>query len=201
MDPEVADAFERVKEVLKQNGCKLIEVDLSEIEKADKELGLGIVFWELRECMVSYLNEYKIDMSFDQLVAKIASPDVKSIFETYVLENAPQGVSRQTYEHLVNEVRPKLIEAYKRFFSSTEIDLLAFPGLVCLTPKFDKIDSMNTVNRMVKSNSSTSNAGTPSITIPVAKTDKNLRIGLHLEANFNQDQYLLKCGALISKLF
>lgn len=201
MDPEVGEAFERAKKLLVQNGCKLVEVDYSEIEKLDKQLGLSILFYEFYDCLGAYLKENKLELTVEQLFEKIASPDVRMIFQDLVLPDAPNRPSKDVYERNMKIVRPQLIEAVNQLFVKNEIQLLAYPALACLAPKLGHVDGMKTLDKMVRNNSPASNSGTPCLTIPIAKTENNLCIGLHLESLFLQDQYLLKCGALIHKLF
>ena len=58
--PEVNTAFENVKHVLAENGCKLVEVDMSVIEKLDEELGLSFLFYEMKDLLTSYLKKYEL---------------------------------------------------------------------------------------------------------------------------------------------
>lgn len=203
LDAKVGEAFEKAKRLLSQHGLDLVDVDMSEIERLDSELGLSIINYELVECLSAYLRANEIPMTFEQLVAKIASPDIREIFETMIVSSAPQRVSRETYEHLINVTRPHLIDAYKRLFATTGVHLLAYPTMAGLAPRFvDITDNIQNVRRMLRNSSPSSNAGTPCLTIPMASVEKtNLKIGLNLEALFGQDQYLLKCGAEIHKLF
>lgn len=202
MDPEVVEAFEQVKKHLERNKCQLIEVDLSEIEKIDKQMGLESIFYEITGALSAYLKENNVGMTFDEIVESIASPDVRNLFNTRIVANAPNKISDEKYNEIVNDLRPKLIDASKRLFR--DIDLLVYPALVCLAPSFDQITTnpTKTLGRMVAATCLSTNNGMPSLSIPVAKnTDKNLHIGLLLEADLNRDQFLLKCGALIHQLF
>lgn len=188
---------------MSHHGLDLVDVDMSEIERLDSELGLSIINYELAECLSAYLRANEIPLTFEQLVVKIASPDIREIFETMIVSRAPQRVSRETYQHLIDVVRPQLIDAYKRLFAETRVHLLAYPTMAGLAPRFvDISDNISNVRRMLRNSSPSSNAGTPCLTIPVASVDRtNLKIGLNLEALFGQDQYLLKCGAAIHNLF
>lgn len=201
MDPEVKAAFETAKRVLTENGCKLIEVDVEKIEQLDADFGMKLIFYEMKDQLVNYLKKYEIQMSLDELVGKVATKSVKAIFEAHVVDNAPESVTKEEYERCLNIVRPQLISEYKRLFESSGVDLLAYPALPCLAPKLGETKGMETIVQLVRNNSPTSNAGIPSLSIPIGKSANNLPIGLHLDALFNRDQFLLKCGALIEKLF
>jgi Asp-tRNA(Asn)/Glu-tRNA(Gln) amidotransferase A subunit family amidase len=174
---------------------------MNEIMTLDNELGISIIFYETPIALTNYLKENNIDMNLNELFNRIASPDVKTLFESHILENSPEAIKKEEYERCINLIRPQLIQAYHRLFEKYQIDLLAYPSLPCLPIKFDEIKNIGILSVMVRNNSPTSNAGIPSLTIPIAISANGLPIGLHLDALFNRDQYLLKCGTLIHKLF
>ena len=191
-------AFERTKKILASNGCRLIELDMKSIEENNVDLSVPFVSYEARFALRKYLHDNKIPLTLEDLVGKIMSPDATELFETFILESGPKAMSKEFYEKCLNEKRPRLIDDYKRLFE--QVDLLAYPTMCCLPPRVDEATTGEIMNRMVRNTDPSSNAGIPSLSIPMGVSDiHRVHIGLNLDASFGRDRFLLRCGALIHK--
>jgi Asp-tRNA(Asn)/Glu-tRNA(Gln) amidotransferase A subunit family amidase len=71
-----------------------------------------------------------------------------------------------------------------------------FTAFAYLPPKLNDAVPYTEVMSMVRNNNRASNAGLTSLCIPMGKARNGVPIGLLLDAWFNRDQFLLKCGAL-----
>lgn len=189
--------FERAKEILRQNGCSLIDVDIGSIDSLD--FGVEFVSFEARTALRKYLNENKISLSLEELVQKMQSPDAKALFENSILETGSNTMNQDSYKRCLMETRPKLIDEYRRIFD--QVDVLAYPTMVCLPPKIDNLNATHSMKLMIRNTDLSSNAGIPSLSIPMGASSDGVPIGILLDAFLGKDKFLLRCGGLIHKIF
>lgn len=200
LDQEVEASFENVKKLLSRQNIKLVEVDLQNIERLANKLTMLISTYEGAGEFKKYLEEYKIGLTFKQLVGTIETPEIKTKFEKFMVDGAPNSVKREKYEECINVRRPKLLAEYKKLFGDNDINVFMYPSIVCLPVRFDQIKGAETMWSIAKNCIATSNACIPSLTMPMGKSKNSLPIGLQLETLWNQDQLLLQIGEKVNHI-
>jgi mandelamide amidase len=79
LDADVAATMASVLATLSAQGVELIEADLNDIGELNEKVGFPIVLFETSQLLPAYLANYQPDISAADLLAQIASPDVKGI--------------------------------------------------------------------------------------------------------------------------
>jgi hypothetical protein len=73
-------------------GCILVESELADIERLSASARPPISYYEMLDDLSSYLLTSGTKLSAEAVIARIASPDVKSAYETYAI--GPKAPSR-----------------------------------------------------------------------------------------------------------
>ena len=95
LEAEVATLMEGVLVTLKDAGVVLIEADVPDAMRLDNEAGFPIALYETIEDLNNYLAEAGSPLRYADIVAQVASPDVKHFLERLLGENAvPKAVYR-----------------------------------------------------------------------------------------------------------
>ena len=95
LDAEVATLMGGVLVTLKDAGVVLIEADVPDAMRLDNEAGFPIALYETIEDLNNYLAEAGSPLRYADIVAQVASPDVKHFLERLLGENAvPEAVYR-----------------------------------------------------------------------------------------------------------
>ena len=147
--------------------------------------------------MASYLKEYNIPMTLQELTSKLASPDVKEIYESQILSDK---FTHEEYEKALKVVRPELIKAYHNLFEKYRIDALICPTIPYLPVKFSNVKGLDTVFQYIRNVSPASVSGMPSISLPMQRAADRLPIGLLIDGLENQDQLILSLAKSVQEL-
>ena len=127
--PEVEKAFENAKQTLIKNGAELIEINSTELLKANADCSFDYLFYETNQDLSQYLLQHNINLSLEDINDKIASSDVKELFK-FVMKKS--GKTSLDYSNLINVKRVTLKRAYQEIFNTYNIQALVFPTLPCL---------------------------------------------------------------------
>lgn len=200
LHPEVESAFERTKRLLSDNGIKLIEVDMKALEMLSKKLSMIISTYEGPISFQKYLAEYKISLSYEQLIEAIETPEMKVKFQKFLTPGALKAVKKEKYDECMNVWRPQLLAEYRQLFEKNELNALIYPSLVCPPIRFDELKGAETMWLIGKNCIMTSNVCMPSLTMPMGVSKAGMPIGVQLEALWNQDRILLKIASKISEI-
>jgi indoleacetamide hydrolase len=196
LDPHVAIAFERAIKCAKEAGADIVNVDLEPIRDLNEICTKTLILVDIKFNLTNYLRHYSIDLTLNELVDGVASLDVKKLMNE-LLE------SKQTIEeseYVKKRVRNDLINVYQKAFADHNLDALMFPTLSRLPIRIDdpNLNESSTFNDFVKNLDADSNAGIPSITINMGRTeDIGLPMGLNFDALHNEDHKILAIAKLM----
>ena len=104
--------------------------------------------------------------------------------------------------------RPRLKEVYQRYFDQNRVDALIMPATPmtakniegseeCVTHNGQKVSTFET---FIRNSDPASNAGIPSLVIPIGKDGQGLPIALQLDGSAGSDRQLLAIGAALQVL-
>jgi Asp-tRNA(Asn)/Glu-tRNA(Gln) amidotransferase A subunit family amidase len=125
LDPEVARLAEDSLGKLRVAGFEIVEVDVPSLGEISVKISGVVTAYELNVDLAAYLRKYRTGLTVQDIIRKIASPDVKDSFEKFILGD--QAPSEAAYRDAIEEHMPKLKEIYADAFAKYRIDALIFP--------------------------------------------------------------------------
>ena len=204
LHPDVAQVSERVLAYLANAGVELIEADLQNIGDLNDKVGFPVVLFETSQLIPAYLAQYIPDISVEQLVTQIASPDVKQVVSDAMNGAIPEAV----YLDARDVQRPILQQAYADYFRVNAVDAMIYPTTplpACrLAADMSNVElggtPMPAFPTYIRNTDPSSNAGIPGISIPAGLSMAGLPIGIELDGPAGSDKKLLTIAAGVEKL-
>ncbi|WP_433503561.1 amidase family protein [Pseudonocardia halophobica] len=199
LDPDVARCGAEVLDRLADAGVELVEVDFAAAHELDARCGFPIVLYEVVRDLPHYLATLpgpERDLSLDDVVGQVASPDVRAILEGAMADPVPDDAYRDALA-----VREDLREAYAqalRGANGQRLDALVYPtvplppaplGHDATTPHNGR--DVPTFLTNVRNTAPGSAAGMPAISLAAGRSTAGLPIGISLEALAGEDSALL----------
>lgn len=204
LDGDIETAMNAALQRLAEAGVELVEEDLTEVPELNEKVGFPIVLYETSQLLPQYLLENTPDISPQQLVEAIASPDVRQL----VGDALSGAIAEQDYLQARDVHRPLLQQAYADYFSEHAVEAVVFPTTALLARKLQA--DMNTVEfageqvptfpAYIRNTDPASNAGIPGISLPAGQSSDGLPIGLELDGPAGSDRRLLAIAAAVEAL-
>ena len=192
---------------LKAAGAEIVEVDMPALKELDDKVSFPVALFEANVDLAKYLKKFGIPIDVNGVAAQIKSPDVKGVFDGMVVPGAQKAIPPEAYKAAL-ATRRKLQKLMADTFAKNRIAAIAFP----MTPMpaapigDDETTKRNgqdvpTFPTFIRNSDPGSNAGIPGITIPIARTQGGLPIGLGLDGPVGSDRKLLSIGLALEQLF
>jgi len=182
---------------LRAAGCKFTEVEMTGIEAPADACGFPIAIYETKRELTRYLSETAANgPSFEQLVAEIASPDVKAFLSGML---APEYDDlAEIYRDAIDHKRPNLQKHLSGCFADNRLDAFIFPTTILPAARIGEDESVELNGQivplfptLVHNTDPGSTAGIPGVTIPAGLTQQGLPVGLGIDGPFGSDRRLL----------
>src|SRR5438445_11154354 len=125
LDPGLEEVVDEALRRLQDSGVVLVEVDIPNLEALNAGVGFPVALFEARTDVPIYLEANHTGVTLQELVAAIASPDVKAVYEQSVI--GPGAIPESVYRDAIEVLRPELQAAYPRRFDDHALDALVFP--------------------------------------------------------------------------
>lgn len=206
LDRAIEPVLSQALAALRDAGVILVEADIPDLAELNERASNAVAFHEPRRDMEAYLGHSGASVTFGDIVAQAASPDVKAIVET--IADPRIGVSAETYREAIDIHRPRLVNAYREHFASHSLDALIFPTTpLAARPIGEDVDvelngrRVPTFATFIRNTDPGSAAGLPGISLPAGLTAQGLPVGLALDGLPGTDRRLLSLGASIEILF
>ena len=201
LELEIAEHTEQLLTYLQEAGATLIEADIEQLSEVNEKVGIPIVLYETRMLLEEYLATNHLDISIQALVETIASPDVKNLVSMAVNED----VTELAYREVIEQYCPQLKKIYCDYFSDYNLDAIIYPTVPLVArPIAGSLDAIElngqqlpTFPTYIRNTDPSSNAGIPSLTIPLALSAAGLSIGIEIDGPEGSDKSLLALGAEI----
>lgn len=208
IDDAVAVKASSALKKLRNAGIELVEVSLSEVHELNARISMPVAMFEARGALAEYLAENRTGLSLEELVSRISSPAVKSIFADHVLPPKPdrhvESVDelQAAYTAAISQSRPELMKLFRRLFENHSLDAIVFPTTPELAiesgPQAAKFEMFA---RMIRNVDPGSNASMPGISLPIGLDDKmRLPVGLELDGLPDTDRSLLALAIAVEKI-
>ena len=181
--------------------CKaLVEVDPGPVDELNQKVSFPLVLYEAKRDMTQYLADFTPGISLQDVVAQIASPDVRAAYASVV----SGAVSAEVYQQALHTFRPQLQALYADCFAEHELDALIVPATPLTAPPLGQDDMINlngeevpTMPTIIRNTDPSSNAGIPSLCLSVGLAANGLPVGVCLDGPAGSDRRLLALGKAI----
>jgi indoleacetamide hydrolase len=204
LDPEVAKAASTVREKLTRAGAVLVDCDIGFDREACDHAGMVIAMHESLICLGRYMKSHGLTFDAAQVASRVASPDVRGIFEALI---SPQAPSVADYAKAMQEQRPALRQAYANCFERYKVDALLFPTTPLPATPIGQDDTVMLLGQAVptfptytRNVASGSIAGLPGISIPMGCTAAGLPMGIALDGPVGSDRRLLSIAQALQNI-
>lgn len=195
LDAEVARLMEGVLVTLKDAGVVLIEADVPDAVRLDNEAGFPIALYETVVDIDAYLAQHGSELRYADIVAQVASPDVKGILQSLLGVGA---IPEAAYRMAIEVQRPALQAAYRQYFSRHDVAAVVFPTTPLPAARIGEDETVllngtavPTFPTFIRNCSPGSVAGIPGISVPAAMTKSGLPLGIELDGPAGSDATLL----------
>ncbi len=204
LDPQVHAVAQAALERLRAAGVTLIAMEMPDLQASNAACGMPICLYEQKVDLIAYLQRYDVGVSFEQVVAQIASPDVKSIFNDLVVPAVlpmPSGELlplQALYDSAITQHREALIDVYRRAFQAHGLHGLLFPTVPVMPPAATpEASSLESFQRLARNVDPGSNAGLPGLSLPAGLSDQGLPVGLEVDGLPGDDRQVIAIGLAI----
>ncbi|TCB48083.1 indoleacetamide hydrolase [Acinetobacter sp. ANC 4779] len=207
LDSDTEDLAQKTIDKLKSHGVTFITIEDAGLQALNEPVGFTVVIHEAYDCMVKYLSEYNHNISIEDLAKKICSPDVRAIYDEWVLPRKMPTVDglvdvEPLYNAAQNGGRELLRKRYQELFIQHNLDALIFPTTAMVAPLAnDDIYQPANFERLIQNTEPSASAGIPSIQIPVGLGNSTgLPVGMELDGPKGSDRRLLAIGQILESI-
>ena len=207
LHPEVAGTVARALDRLADAGVELVEVAVRDAHELDAECGFPIVFFEIARELPRYLAGLpgpESRLTFADVLAQVASPDVRGALEVAASGSVTEEVYRQNLA-----VRDRLRAAYTAALrpAGGPLDALVYPTVPLPATPVGDDDTTEHNGRQVpvflttiRNTGPGSTAGMPAISLPAGATAAGLPIGISLEGLPGEDGAVLAAAGRVESV-
>jgi indoleacetamide hydrolase len=206
MDLSLAPVVENALTTLRGAGCILVEAELADIERLYASARPPISYYEMLHDLSDFLLTSGTKLTAEAVIARIASPDVKSAYETYAI--GPKAPSREAYEIAIKQGRPAFQAMYRNYFRENNVTAIVFPTTLLPARPIGDDDEVElngpkkpTLGTYLHNTRPMTTTGIPGMSLPIGLTAAGLPVGLELDAPYGKDRMLLSLGLAIETLF
>lgn len=207
LDADTQHLADTTIEQLKFHGVTFVRIEDAGLQALNAPVGFAVVIHEAYDCMVKYLNDYEHGISIGDLAQRIFSPDVRAIYEEWVLPRkipTADGLVDVVplYQAAQNGGRELLRERYQELFNMHQLDALIFPTTAIVAPLANNdIYQPENFERLIQNTEPAASAGIPSLQLPVGLgASTGLPVGMELDAPKGSDRRLLVIGQILENI-
>jgi len=202
VDPAVAAVVASALRALRDAGCVLVDADMPDIARLSSAAAGAISYYEQSRDLDAYLRAAGSSLTTRDIADQIASPDVRSIFETDVL--GASAITEQAYREAMQVHRPRLQAAYRDYFRMHDVVAIALPTTVLpARPIGDDTEvelngrKVPTFATFLRNTRIMTTAGIPGLSLPAGLAPSGLPVGLEFDGPDGSDRALLGFGLAV----
>jgi len=204
IDVETAVVIEVVLAQLADANVQLIETDIPDIDELMANSAFPIAFYEVLRDLTVYLEEFNTGVSFAELTAAAASPDVQGVLG---LVSGEGKTSDEVYAAAMS-AREQLRENFQKVFASQQLDAIVFPTTILpARPIQDSLatvelngEQVPTLPSYIHNTDPASIAALPGISLPVGLTASGLPVGMEIDGPEQSDRRLLAVAKTLESI-
>ena len=203
LEDDVEEHGKRLIQVLEEEGVTIIEADFPNIWELNDNTGFPIALFEVMSELPAYLQSAGYNISIEELIEGIGSPDVKGILSSQLGDEA---MPEAAYSAAMEQHRPEMQKIYGDYFAEHEVDAILFPTtpLTARPIGDDETVELNgnqepTFPIFIRNTDLGSNIGAPGISLPVG-LGNGLPVGMEIDGLPGRDEHLLAIASTIEAL-
>jgi mandelamide amidase len=210
VDPEVSALFEAALVRLQNQGVTIVNVSLmppADFANTINALRFSVGFYEAPIYLGQYFQSMNPPLTVQQVANQVASPDVRGIFNNFLVPGAPLAVTPATYQAGL-QARQNLRQAYQTVMSANQIDGLIFPTTVLPARPIGQdvtveLNGQQVPTTLIYSKNVVpgSYAGLAGLSLPIGLTPGRLPVGIELDGLEGSDETVLGIGLSMEKVF
>ena len=201
LEPALADVVEATLDLLTASCKAVVEVDLERVAELNNKVGFPVALYEARRDMQQYLADHAPAVSIEDILARIASPDVKQVYTSIVSGTA---VTEAVYREAMTVHRPQMQALFSDYFADNNLDAMVVPTVPLTAPPIGHDDTIELNGRqqpamltIVRNTDPSSNAGIPSLSVATGLAQNGLPVGICLDGPARSDRRLLAIGKAV----
>ena len=201
LETGLADVVDATLDLLAASCKDLVEVDVARVADLNGKVGFPVALYEARRDMVQYLGDFAPHIPIEDVLAEIASPDVKEVYTAVVSGGA---VTEATYQEAMSVHRPEMQSLFSGYFSDNNLDAMVIPTVPLTAPPIGRDDTVELNGReqptfptIIRNTDPSSNAGIPSLSVAVGVAANGMPVGVCLEGPAGSDRRLLAIGKVL----
>ncbi len=192
---------------LQAHGVTLVDIANARLLELNEPIGFPVVIHEALSDMVAYLRDEGPGLSIEEVVSRIGSPDVKAIYENWVLPGklpTPQGMVDVTplYQAAQQFGRDALKQRYQELFQTLSLDALIFPTTTIVAPEANPgVNDPSVFGKLIRNTEPGASAGLACIQLPAGLGARTgLPVGLELDGPAFDDRRMLAIGIALESV-
>lgn len=204
LEAQVADVAQRALDALRRARITLLDVDVAEIVRINAKVGMPIALYEFIQELPRFLAEQGLELSLQDVLAGVHSPDVHAILASQL---GQQAVTEAAYRQALEVDRPALQAAYVECFHAQRIDALLFPTSGVTAPRIGDDDTFELNGRrvptfptLIRNTDAGSNAALPGISLLAGDAANGLPVGMELDGPQGSDRRLLAVARSVERV-
>jgi mandelamide amidase len=207
MDRDVDAVMKAARVKLEEAGVVLVQVDMPGLFEQNAKVSFPLALHEPIADIPAYLEaSYIKDVTFADIAAGIASPDVKGAFGAITAD-----AFGAAYQDAITVQRPALQKMYQAYFRDNNLDGILFPTTIAPAPAIDAEKgsgemsingdkAVSTFDTMIRNTDPGSNAGLPGLSLFAGMTPGGLPVGIEIDGPVGSDTKLLGMGMSIEAI-
>ena len=206
LDVQIAPVVQSALAKLRDAGCVLVEADVPDVQKLAAEIMAPITFYESRVDLERYLQASGSELGVTDIVAQIASPDVKALYDEFIV--GPKAPTLEAYQAAMEKGRPAFQAVYRDYFRNHNVVAIAFPTTLLPARPIGQDKEVDLNGKMVApyfayphNTRPMTTTGIPGLSLPIGMTADGLPVGLELDAPLGEDRRLLGLALATERVF
>lgn len=205
LDSQVEAVTSRALNRLRDAGVVLVEGELPGLQELVGQVTGPVQVHDVALELRNYLRTTGAPVSFEAMMAAV-SPDVRALFDRYVLPGSPLAVPDAAYAAARDVHRRAMQKLFADYFRRDGVAALIFPATMIPAAPITVAETVTIGGQAVpfataiaRNISPGSTAGLPGLVLPAGLTDEGLPVGLELDGPAGADRALLSLGLAIEK--
>ena len=199
LDAEVERITNSSLRKLQDAGVELVAAEVTDLANMIQQTTWPACAHDFLRALPKYLQDSGTGLTYDQVVAAVASPDVKAFITRFGIGGSA-FVTEEAYQAVRDTHLPKLRENFRDYFARTGVAAIVFPATMMpatvigqdeVTFGDKKLPFWQAISRNVVPGST---AGLPGLVLPAGLTQSGLPISLEFDGPSGTDRALLALG-------
>ena len=205
LDPDVEQCANEALAILAQAGVTIVPMPVPQLAELLAKSGFPIALYEAVHELPPYLKKFKTGVTFTELVAQIASPDVQGVFAAATTNET--AISESVYQAAL-QAKQALTDNFAAYYAQHTLDAMVFP--TTKLPARDIEGSADTVAlngeqvptfpSYIHNTDPATIAKLPAISLPLNKCSSSMPVGLELDGPHESDRTLLGIALAVERI-